>query len=185
LLGSIGVVTNNPLPATAMSPHWKLEKQCVTCHMQSKTVPQPTDENPNNTGHGFRVTSLEVCYQCHDDPEWKLSATQENIELRISQVKSNLDRWATTKAPASLRNRYGALAWEYTTPGALSNSTGNPALRGPTTAEQTNSVPVVIRQARFNLYLVEYGSSSGVHNAAYSRYLLRVADGFVQAELSK
>jgi hypothetical protein len=185
LLASAGIVTNSPLPPTALSPHWKLEKQCVTCHMQSRTVSQPTEENPNYTGHGFRVTSLEVCYNCHDDPEWKLGATQEYIELRVSQVKSNLDLWATTKAPASLRNKYGPLVWEYTTPGEISNPTGSPSLRGPTTAEQTNNVPVAIRQARFNLYLVEYGSSSGVHNAAYARYLLRVAEGFVKAELEK
>ena len=55
----------------------------------------------------------------------------------------------------------GRRAWEYTMPGAL--SPGGP---GPNAAEQT-LIPDNIKKARFNLYLVLYDGSFGVHNPDY------------------
>jgi hypothetical protein len=46
-------------------------------------------------------------------------------------------------------------------------------------------VPDAIKQARVNLYLVENDGSFGVHNGAYSRYLLRVATTNVNLQLSQ
>ena len=45
---------------------------------------------------------------------------------------------------------------------APTNPTNNPSLRGPTSAEQA-AVPDAIKQARFNLYLVQHDASFGVH----------------------
>jgi hypothetical protein len=191
LLGNIGVITNRTitnavLPAVAMSPHWRLvPDQCASCHVQSRRLASPTEQNPNVTGHGFGVAFLDVCYQCHDDPEWKMEATQEHTRERIQAVKASLDLWASAKAPAALRAKYGPLGWEYSTPGQLSNPAGTAGISGPTAAEQTNSVPAGIRQARFNLYLVEHDASYGAHNAAYARHLLKVAEGLVKQELDK
>ena len=41
-----------------------------------------------------------------------------------------------------------------------------------------------IKQARFNLYLVEHDGSYGGHNAAYAYSLLQVADAKVRAWLT-
>jgi len=66
------------------------------------------------------------------------------------------------------------LAWEYNIPGDLSNPKADASLRGPTTSEQAQ-IPDAIKQARMNLYLVQYDGSFGVHNGKYSRHLLNVA----------
>jgi len=153
--------------------------------MQSRSCASPTERNPNVTGHGFGVAFLDACYQCHDDPEWKMEATQDYIRERIQAVKASLDLWASAKAPAALRAKYGPLGWEYSNVGQLSNPAGAGGIAGPTTAEQTNSVPANIRQARFNLYLVEHDASYGVHNAAFARHLLKIAEGKVKEELDK
>jgi hypothetical protein len=96
-------------------------------------------------------------------------------------VKAQLDAWALEKAPQPLRDRYGTLAWEYHIPGALSNPSEDPALRGPTFVEQ-GEVPAAIKQARFNLYLVVQDGSLGVHNGKFARYLLQVATDKVNGQ---
>ena len=93
--------------------------------------------------------------------------------VEIGEVKGLLDQWALTKAPDALRQKYGALAWEFTNLGQLSTPTAA-VKTGPTTAEQA-SIPDTIKQARYNLYLIEHDASYGVHNRQYSRFLLNVA----------
>jgi hypothetical protein len=44
-------------------------------------------------------------------------------------------------------------------------------------------VPDNIKKARFNLYLVLYDGSYGVHNPAYSQLLLDAAEDWVAQEL--
>ena len=100
----------------------------------------------------------------------------------IAQVKGLLDTWAQMKAPSALRTKYGNLAWEYTNEGQLSNPTGDTTVTGPDANEQ-KLIPDRIKQARFNLYLVEHDASRGVHNADYSRFLLGTAEFLVDAEL--
>ena len=62
-------------------------------------------------------------------------------------------------------------------PGDL--SPGGP---GPTRAEQA-LIPVNIQKARFNLYLVFYDGSFGVHNGPYAVTLLDTAQTWVQGAL--
>jgi hypothetical protein len=189
LLGNLGVTVTNQ--AAQMTPHWTITNQCVGCHMQSYSVATPTDLVPNGTGHSFKPNLKDACLDCHtSDAEWMdllVEFTQEATKERIAVVKSNLVLWATTKAPLTLRNKYKEFAWEYTTPGQISLPNGGTNV-GPTTAEQnnaTNGVPLGIKQARFNLYLVEHDGSYGAHNNSYSRYLLKVAEDKVKAELAK
>jgi hypothetical protein len=92
-----------------------------------------------------------------------------------------LDEWALTKAPEAIRQKYGALAWEFTNIGQLSTPTAQ-VRNGPSSAEQVE-IPDNIKQARFNLYLVEHDGSYGVHNGKYARFLLKVARDKVKAEL--
>ena len=73
---------------------------------------------------------------------------------------------------------YGTLAWEYTTPGDLSPS----GAVGPSTADQA-LIPDDIKKARFDLYLVLYDGSFGVHNGPYDSDLLQSAQTFVENQL--
>ncbi|MDH7567989.1 MAG: cytochrome c family protein [Armatimonadota bacterium] len=160
LIGNGGVEEG----VVAQSAHRAMETQCTHCHVY-------------NGDHLF-IARLQACRPCHTEADAgaRQAATQADIQQRIASVKSRLDRWATTMAPAALRNKYGALAWEYTVPGSLSNPSGDPAVVGPSSAEQTPAnVPDAIKQARHNVYLVLYDASFGVHNAKYARSLLETA----------
>jgi hypothetical protein len=169
LLGTVGVVvegTNPNFPST----HSKLEMQCTECHLQS---------GPDNmSGHTFEVAAYTACYNCHPNPGGLVQFTANIISNQVLQTKALLDMWATNKAPDVLRTNYGTLAWEYTTPGDLSS--GSP---GPNSMQQTNNIPVDIRKARFDLYLVFYDGSFGVHNRPYDSKLLQDAQTFVDGQL--
>jgi hypothetical protein len=160
----------------SMAAHGEIENQCVHCHTHPHAADPLSPQNPNYTGHAFEVRT-ENCVGCHintDTTERIIARTQENMKALIEDVRARLDNWATNRAPTELQSKYGRLAWEYNVPGQLSNVSNDPALRGPTTAEQAK-VPDRIKQARMNLYLVEHDGSFGVHNGEYARYLLNVA----------
>jgi len=176
LLGIVGELTNGPAtyqPAT----HAMLEKQCAACHMQ--TADYVSEAQPAVTGHQFVVNSYEVCAACHKDAAnaQALVVSWTGVTTNFIQtVKASLDLWATTQAPAALQASYGTRAWEYTTPGDL--SPGGP---GPNANEQA-LIPDNIKKARYNLYLVLYDGSYGVHNPAYAQSLLYAAYDWVVAE---
>jgi hypothetical protein len=153
--------------------------------MHPKTEQTPTEEHPNYTGHRFEP-QYAACATCHrpaEDPaEAKTQILQAEIKAKIQTIKVLLDTWGQTKAPEALRTKYGALAWEYNTAGQISDPTG--VARGPTGSEQ-GAVPLEIKQARFNLYLIEHDGSFGVHNPRYARHLLMVAEQKVQALLAQ
>jgi hypothetical protein len=176
LLGTIGELSAGPSTG-APAAHAFLEKQCVTCHMQTQAPPD--ESHPGVAGHKFKVETFDTCLACHPLPELLVDFTASVISTRIQQVKSELDLWGTTKAPEPLRTKYGARAWEYTNAGELSGP--GPA---PTAAEQ-GQVPDAIKKARFNLYLVLYDGSHGVHNGPYTINLLEAARSWVQQELNK
>jgi hypothetical protein len=170
------------------SPHGAIiDDQCIRCHSSSLPAQAANGQYATNyVGHTFQLT-FNNCATCHITTQAATNAvavTQQGVKTQISTVKGLLDQWATTKAPADLQTKYGTLAWEYSTPGALSNPTNNPSFVGPTSDEQTR-VPDPIKQARLNLYLVQYDGSFGVHNGDYSRYLLNVALTNVNSELAK
>jgi len=184
MLGSVGLLAANGAStnfincATNSRPGahgtW-IEKQCVSCHMPKRDF---VDEgHPGMTGHSFRVEAYESCVDCHSLPELLKDFTAMVIEMRMTQLKSALDSWAMTKAPLALRNKYGALAWEYSTPGELSTGTA-----GPTSSEQAQ-VPARIKYARFNLYIVNNDGSLGTHNPQHILALLDAAQAWVQEEL--
>ena len=163
-----------------IGPHGLNPKGCTACHMAPTKVAHPTEASPNYTGHEFRVT-LNGCAaaQCHETTNVAVAlmdAIQLDTTTRIQGVVGLLNSWAVNKAPA-ITNAfvgYGQYAWEFTSPGQLSNPTNNPAIVGPPTALQ-GRIPDPIKKARFNLYLVEHDASLGVHNIDYARFLLRDA----------
>ncbi len=162
------------------------EDQCASCHVYAYEVANPTDEDPNYKGHTF-LPAYEACVDCHGSAEGAQAfaeATKTNIVNRINDVVGLLNSWATNKAPAALKDKYGVLSWEYNVAGVLGNPTGDSAIKGPTSAEQAN-VPDAIKQARMNLYLVEHDGSFGVHNGDYAKWLISVAKTNVLTELAK
>lgn len=166
LLGSVGELAAGPssgLPAT----HSRLEMQCVACHMPATN---------NLSSHTFAVTSYQLCVKCHTDPAGLVQFATNSIAAQIRQTKSYLDYWATMAAPPELQ-KYGVYAWEYTTPGDLS-----PGGSGPSQADQA-LIPDEIKKARFDLYLVLYDGSYGVHNGPYDIQLLQAANYWVLGQL--
>ena len=136
------------------------------------------------SGHTFAVATYQLCYNCHSDPAGLVQFVTNAIAGQIQQTQSYLNLWATTVAPAStnaalaaIAMQYGALTWEYTTPGTLSTGAA-----GPNTAQQAQ-IPNDIKMARFDLYLVLYDGSYGVHNGPYDIELLQAAQSWVESEL--
>jgi hypothetical protein len=167
LLGTVGELTTGPSPGLP-STHSRLEMQCAECHMRTTN---------DFSGHTFEVATYNLCYNCHSDPAGLVQYVTNNISNQIQQTVALLDMWATNNAPEVLRTNYGTLAWEYTTPGDL--STGGP---GPNAAQQTQ-ITNVIQMARFDLYLVLYDGSYGVHNAPYDAELLQTAQSWIDGQL--
>jgi hypothetical protein len=176
-----------------IAPHGSdIPTQCIQCHSAPLSAstgsgsPAPNQTATNYYPHTFGVT-YEACVKCHNSAIFAQRAvtnTQAMIKGQIADVKGLLDAWATNKAPADLRTKYGTLAWEYNVPGILSNPVDTSGLQGPSATEQAQ-VPDAIKQARFNLYLVNGDGSFGVHNGPYARYLLSLAKDNVNMELSK
>ena len=177
LLGTVGELPSGLPPNRPAAHGLRIAQQCAGCHMQTKEY--VSEEEPAVTGHAFRVQSFELCRDCHPQPEALVEFTTSAVSNRIDQVKALLDTWATTTAPDALRTKYGSRAWEYSTPGDLS-----PGGSGPTSAEQA-LIPENIQKARFDLYLVLYDGSYGVHNGPYSVELLDAAQNWVQQELNQ
>ena len=170
-------VTNVP-----QSAHVDVERQCAQCHTHDHSPEVVTAQTPQYMGHDFKPT-MQACAPCHDEVGGALltEAVQANTKQQINEVKALLDQWALTKTPEALRQKYGVLAWEFTNLGGLSTrTTENPT--GPTATEQ-RIIPDGIKQARFNLYLVENDGSYGVHNGNYARFLLKIARDNVNAAL--
>jgi hypothetical protein len=176
LLGSVGELQNGTATYQPAAHGTELPNQCVDCHMQTQDA---AGGQPAVTGHSFRVTSYNVCMQCHPYPELLAEFTTTAVGNQLQEIKNDLDFWATMKAPLALRSKYGALAWEYTTPGELSSGTA-----GPDSTEQAQ-IPDNIKKARYNLYLVLNDGSYGVHNGPFVSSLLNNARDWVAAELNK
>lgn len=181
MMGTVGIRANGSNATTNANPASHglfIEKQCVGCHMPTEAT--ASGAHPGVAGHSFQVTSFESCRVCHGDLAEDLVEFTKDfvIEPRIQQLKASLDLWGTTKSPLVLRTNYGAMAWEYTTPGELSSGTN-----APPDALQAQ-IPSLIKQARFNLYIVNNDGSFGVHNPLYAIELLDAALGWVQSQLT-
>ena len=175
LLGSIGELASGSSQFEPAAHALLITNQCVGCHMQKG---QAQDQyHPALQEHTFSVDNYTLCLQCHPSPQQLVAFTTGAISNQVQEIKAALDLWATTKAPDVLRTNYGARAWEYTIPGDLS-----PGGSGPNTAQQA-LIPDSIKKARFNLYLVLYDGSYGVHNGPYAVTLLNTAQAWVEGQL--
>ncbi len=178
------------LPLTAIGPHGQNTNGCAQCHMHATTVETPTPSSPNYTGHSFDMRlggcALAGCHNSTFQANGFLIGMQAETTNNIAVLLGLLNRWATNKAPL-ITNAfipYGKYAWEYTSAGQLSNPTGTNTIAGPPSALQAR-IPNTIKQARFNLYLVEHDGSTGVHNPDYVRLLFNHAISNVNYQLSQ
>jgi hypothetical protein len=130
----------------------------------------------NIAEHTFEP-STNACAVCHTNiaPDVLIANTHTEFSNRIDGVVSTLRRWALTAASEKLSSSKSN-AWEYSTPGSLSVTNGAPA---PSSANQV-WIPSDIQKARFNVYLVAYDGSLGVHNSNYERHLLDTASNLVE-----
>jgi Cytochrome c554 and c-prime len=187
LIGAAGYDLGN---GSIAAHGFSIDTQCAHCHSASlpasSAAGASTASSTNYFGHTTQV-DFQACVECHITTNAAVRAvtnTQASTKAQIAQVQALLNQWATNNAPADLQAKYGTLAWEYTAPGELSNPGDDPTIKGPTAAEQAR-VPDAIKQARLNLYLVNYDGSFGVHNGDYVRTLLGVAKTNVTSQLSQ
>ncbi len=180
LVGKIATPgTANDIWNGTMSFHGEQPLQCVQCHTHAHPVDNPDEENPNYTGHGFdpqvHGCTATGCHTSESVAQVLWTGAQIETKASIQKVKGLLDDWAMTKASEALREKYGTLAWEFSSPGQISNPDGTAGITGPTTAEQSG-IPDEVKKARFLLYIVEHDGSFGIHNGDYSRFLLSEAE---------
>ncbi|MEY4388016.1 MAG: hypothetical protein RLY20_3299 [Verrucomicrobiota bacterium] len=149
--------------------------QCATCHVVSYAVNSTT----NVTGHTFALATNN-CTLCHGSvPNYEEQRT--TISNRIVGVVALLNKWATNNGPAIFGTNYSNYlqnGWEYTTISSLATVTN----AGPSGSDAAK-VPDPIKQARFNLYMVNNDGSGGVHNPGFSSYLITDASNKVQTVL--
>lgn len=199
LLATVGEVPEGVIPWSAthagvrfitngLNAVIAVTNQCVTCHMQTEAHQNGPPEVAAITGHTFEVDSYKACLECHQplvDPDRGEDLVEGLVELvtmvvdmEIEYTKILLDDWGANYSPEILRTNYGALSWEYTNGGDLSDGDGPP--NGP---EGQDQIPDAIKKARFNVYLVLYDGSLGVHNTFHALDLLKYAQEWVQEEM--
>jgi hypothetical protein len=154
--------------------------QCATCHVPQYRV----DANNNILGHSFEMDDQGCALGgCHTSGYPDYLGTQAKTSHNITRMVDLLNRWATNNAPAILGltdyNKSKQNSWEFTTPGVLAGITN----AGPAATNQTK-LPDVIRQARFNLYMVRNDGSLGVHNPTFTPLLLKDTEAKILSQFA-
>lgn len=187
---TIGITTDTntvprPVLGTGSSQHGINTKgaSCTLCH-----VP-----------HEFHVET-NGCYLsgCHDinvdsNMTEVIETAQASISNAILNVRDLLNAWSlSTNCPSSITNTHltgysparWTIKWEYQSVGDL-GKWGVPAAQTNTgtSSAQQSVIPLAIREARYNLYLVRNDESMGVHNPDWARYLIAVASNKVATAL--
>ncbi len=134
-------------PPTRIASHGSAPDQCVQCHMP-------------NSRHTFTVSLDTSCSPCHTsaDAAARESSVQNEIQNDLVALRTRMQNWAQTtfKDPA---------VWDYTT-----------NIVSPSKAPNQSLVPIQIKRARHNYYFILLDRSLGVHNTAYTRYLINYAN---------
>ena len=174
-----GVATNFYATHSGLTTHTPYNtNQCATCH-----VPIYTSGGTNITGHTFALDTKGCALGgCHTTsvPDWQ--GFQNTTSNSLISVVNLLNQWATNNGPTLFGANYTNYlqnAWEFTTPGSLATIT-NP---GPSKTDQV-LLPNAIKQARFDLYMVQNDGSYGVHNPGYVPFLLSDATTKVNVQLN-
>jgi len=152
LIGQGGSEADGPAPIRRETAHAGTEKQCITCHMKS------------GEGQHTFVVKLDACAPCHTsaDAAARRQATQDEITQKIWALRQRLETWGNTQDVGIPK---GPTAWEYSALGGTA-----------TTSDDQKKIPIEIKRARHNYYFIIRDASYGVHNAAYARYLIQMAN---------
>lgn len=134
-------------PPVRTTAHSDAPGQCVHCHM-----PQGR--------HSFTTSFDTSCQPCHTPGDADArSAIKGAIELQLFSLRTRMENWA--------RARFGdSDMWDYTSLIAAKQKTAPPQAQ----------VPIEIKRARHNYYFILRDQSLGIHNSAYTRHLLNVAN---------
>ncbi len=146
LMGITGV-EEQPGPLVRNTAHATAPGQCSHCHLP-------------NARHTFTVSYDTGCSPCHTtaDAAARTQATKSQIEQGLLALRSRLRAWSQqTFGDADL--------WDYTT-----------LIPAGKTAPPQAQVPIEVKRARHNYWFILRDASFGVHNAAYARYLLEIAN---------
>lgn len=150
LAGTGGFAADGRPQAGPNSPHTTLvEKTCVQCHVHRLEVADPTLENPVVTGHTFRPR-LEAC-----------AGSGCHADVATAEARKNAAATDISQRLANLAPSFDPHDPRYVPP--------------PVTVADRERYNV----AKFNYLFVQADASQGVHNAAYARTLLEVAQSIM------
>lgn len=139
-------------PVDRNTAHANAPGQCSKCHMP-------------DARHSFTV-SYNACAPCHtvNDAAARVTSVKDDILGSLYSLRVRLSDWAFA--------RFGDdIMWDYT---SLITA------EGKTPPSQT-LVPIQIKRARHNYYYVIRSGDYGVHNSAYAKHLLRIANDNLDA----
>jgi hypothetical protein len=110
--------------------------------------------------HSFTTSFDTSCQPCHTPGDADArSAIRGAIELQLFSLRTRMENWA--------RGRFGDPdMWDYTSLISAKQKTAPPQAQ----------VPIEIKRARHNYYFILRDQSLGIHNSAYTRHLLNIAN---------
>ena len=134
-------------PVNRDTAHANVPGQCSKCHMPSSR-------------HSFTV-SYDACVPCHtiNDAAARVTSIKDEILGSLYSLRVRMSDWAL----ATFGNE---LYWEYTS--TITGEGGVPPSQ--------SLVPIEIKRARHNYYFVLRSGDYGVHNSAYAKHLIRIAN---------
>ncbi len=98
LAGTGGFKANGSPAHGPNSPHTNaVSEKCVLCHVFQVPVPQPTPENPVNTGHTFLPLVPLACRQCH--PGNQSVQFKKFVQAQIAQQEGQIAPYFTPGSP--------------------------------------------------------------------------------------
>lgn len=109
-----------------------------------------------NSRHTFTVSYDTGCAPCHTaaDAAARASALKDEMIYKTYALKTRLENWAQATFGDSN-------AWEYSANGGYSDQ---------------SQIPIEVKRARHNYYFVIRDASWAIHNSAYARLLIIVAN---------
>ena len=133
-------------PPQRSGTHALAPGQCATCHMPSSR-------------HTFTVSYDTGCAPCHTtaDASSRAAALKSEVVNDLTSLGARMGSWAQTTFGNST-------FWDYTANIATGLTPPNQSL-----------IPIEVKRARHNYYYVVISGDYGVHNPAYTRYLLQEA----------
>jgi len=149
LLGFGGVEGSGPVDRN--TSHMNIPGQCSHCHMP-------------DSRHSFTV-SFNACVPCHTETDAANRVTSIKTEIlnELYALRVRMSNWAIAAYPGQLGNE---LFWEYTSTITAEGYTPPPQA----------GVPIEVKRARHNYYFIVRSGDFGVHNGAYAKHLLAVAN---------